>query len=402
MNKKFLIIGASAAGLGAAVKLRDLDKTIDITCITAEQEMPYNRCLLADFLAGSKTAEQVATKPQEYFDANNIKLLRGTKVTHIEPTLNRIRLESGDHLEYDYLFIGTGRTAPRLPIPGNQLANVFSFYDLQDTKALAACITQNNIKRATVIGAGLSGLECADALTAYNLQIDVIERGNQVLGQQIDQEGSDLLKSLMTKFNVTLHTNCTVKKIIGDSTVTGVTLSTGQNLPSDLVIFATGGMLSTPLAREAGITCSESGIITNEFMQTNIPNIFAGGDVCLVRNQLSGDLIQSCLWTDAILQGMAAAHGMLGNPKKYAGTLIVTSSNIFGTKFVTCGPVNNPPQHYAAHFKRTTESYHKFLTLDGRLKGFVMIGNVDNVGSLRKKLLDDSEFIIDPIDSSKS
>lgn len=397
MNKNFLIIGASAAGLGAAVKLRDLNKTINITCITAEQEMPYNRCLLADFLAGSKTAEQVATKPQEYFDTNNITLLRGTKVTRIEPTLNRITLESGNHLDYDYLFIGTGRTSPRLPIPGNKLENVFSFYDLQDTKALAACIKQINPKRATVIGAGLSGLECADALTEYNLQIDVIERGNQVLGQQIDQEGSNLLQSLMAKFNVTLHNNCTVEKITGDTAVTGVTLSTGHELPSDLVIFATGGTLSTPLARDAGITCTESGILTNEFMQTSIPNIFAGGDVCLVRDQLSGELIQSCLWTDAILQGMAAAHGMLGTPKKYAGALIVTSSNIFGIKFVTCGPVNNPPENYVSHIKRTHDSYHKFVTLDGKLKGFVMIGNVDNVGSLRKKLLDETPFILDSI-----
>ena len=132
MAKKFLVIGTSAAGIGAAVKLRSLDDSIDITCITAESKMPYNRCLLADFVAREKSVTQVSTKTQEFFDQNNIKLMLNSKVIKIDSTKNQVILESEKQLDYDMLFLGTGRVSRTLEIPGSNAAGVFSFYDLTD------------------------------------------------------------------------------------------------------------------------------------------------------------------------------------------------------------------------------------------------------------------------------
>lgn len=394
MAKKFLIIGTSAAGIGAAVKLRSLDDSIDITCITAEAEMPYNRCLLADFVAGEKSLTQVSTKTQEFFDNNKITLMLNSKALKIDSGNNQVVLESGKLLEYDMLFLGTGRVSRKLEIPGSDAAGVFSFYDLRDSTNILEYTKNNLVNHATVIGAGLSGLECADALRGQNIAVSLIEMSPQVLATQINKTGSDFLIQHMSKnYNVLTHLNNTVVRIVERNNVAcGVVLADETELKTDMVIFAVGGQLSTPLARDAGIACQQGGILVNEFMQTNIPNIFAGGDVCMVKDQISGQPVQSCLWTDAIMQGMTAAHGMLGAPKAYPGVLIVTASPIFGTKFVTCGPVSQPDADLEKHEVSGDGFYHCYFTKNKKLKGFVMVGKIDNVGLLRKKLVDGSEF----------
>lgn len=396
MAKKFLVIGTSAAGIGAAVKLRSLDDSIDITCITAEAEMPYNRCLLADFVAGEKSITQVSTKTQDFFDQNNISLMLNSKAIKIDPANNLVVLESGKQLEYDMLFLGTGRVSRKLEIPGSDAAGVFSFYDLRDSTNIFEYTKNNSIKHATVIGAGLSGLECADALRGQNIAVSLIEMSPQVLAAQINKAGSDfLIQHMLKNYKIPVCLNNTAIKIVERNGVTcGIVLADGSELKTDMVIFAVGGQLSTPLAREAGIDCQQGGILVNEFMQTNIPNIFAGGDVCLVKDQISGQLVQSCLWTDAIMQGMTAAHGMLGTPKAYPGALIITASPIFGTKFVTCGPVSKPDAHLEKQEVTGDDFYHCYFTHNKKLKGFVMVGKIDNVGLLRKKLVDGSDFTV--------
>lgn len=396
MAKKILIIGASAAGIGAAVKLRTLDATVSITCITAEAEMPYNRCLLADFIAGEKSEAQVLTKQQDFFDETNIVLMRNSKVVQIDAQRQEIILASGTRLGYDVLFLGTGRLSRSIEMPGSQASGVFSFYDLKDSQHIFSYIKSNSVKHATVIGAGLTGLECADALVRHNVAVDIVEMSPQVLPSQINKTGSDfLIEHISKNYNVTVHLEQTVVQILERNNVThGVTLRSGTEIKTDMVIFAIGGQLSTPLAAQAGIACSSTGILVNEFMQTSIPNIFAGGDVCMVKDQLSGELVQSCLWTDAIMQGMTAAHGMLGTPKSYPGVLIVTASPIFGTRFVTSGPVNKKETGLAEHIVAGDDFYHCYFTHDKKLRGFVMVGKIDNVGLLRKKLVDGSEFTL--------
>ncbi len=319
-----------------------------------------------------------------------------SRAIKIDAIAQEVELESGKHLEYDMLFLGSGRVSRKLEIPGSHAAGVFSFYDLKDCTNILEYKKNNSVKHATIIGAGLSGLECADALTSQNIAISIIEMSPQVLAAQINKSGSDFLIQHMSKnYNIPTYLNNTVIRIIERNGVTcGVVLADGTELKTDMVIFAVGGQLSTPLAREAGITCEQGGILVNEFMQTNIPTIFAGGDVCMVKDQVSGQLVQSCLWTDAIMQGMTAAHGMLGAPKPYPGVLIVTASPIFGTKFVTCGPVNKKDSDLAEHIVAGDDFYHCYFTHDKKLKGFVMVGKIDNVGLLRKKLVDGSEFTI--------
>ena len=424
MNTKYLIIGASAAGLGVATKLRDLDPMGSITCITAEAEMPYNRCLLADYLAGSKTIGGVCTKPQSFFDEKNITLMLNAEAMNLNAANKIVALKNSQTITYEKLFIGTGRSGRVMPIPGANASGVFPFYDLRDAVAINNYVKQHNAQHAVVVGGGLSGLECADALAAQGLTIDLIHRNKHVLNHQLDAEGSAFLMALMQKKNVTVHTNTTVSEIamngsraplretqgpqddkkLPEFLSKKVILATSpchpgaglrspgsienSSITTDMVIFTLGGKINSELAVQAHLTMHENGIVVDENMQTSDPSIFAGGDVCAVNDLLTNTRTQSCLWTDAVMQGLAAAYGMTGQQRKYLGTLVVTSSNIYGITFVTCGPISNPPTHYTKTIE-TGEGFHHTYLFDGeKLKGFALVGAVDNIGALRKRVMD--------------
>jgi NAD(P)H-nitrite reductase large subunit len=385
----YVVIGASAAGLGAVTKLRELDPTATIVCLTAESDIPCNRCLLSDLVAGSKTVETIAAKPDRFFMEKNIFLMRNAPVIDINPKRQTVRLKTGQTIAYDKLFLGTGRSGWIPAIPGAQSSGVFPFYSTKNARDILTYIADHIIRHVTVVGAGLSGLECADALATRGLPVTIIEQASHILPHQLNAEGAALLASLLQQKGVTIRTACRVDEI-GDekNLVRSVTLSDGQTLETDMVIFALGGKINIELAQIAGLTCYGNGIITTPTMQTSNPHIFAGGDVCVVKDLLTGNLVQSCTWPDAVLQGMTAAFNMTGGQRQYEGVVIITSSTIANTTFVTCGPIANPSASYQQIVTQGDGFYHLRLEEHGVLKGFAMVGNVDNVGQLRREMME--------------
>jgi len=392
MNTQYLIIGTSAAGLGAAIKLRNIDQSSSIICLTAEKEMPYNRCLLADYLAAGKTEDQVMTRRQDFFDDNNITLIRDARVVSIHREDKFVSLQDGRTINYDKLFVGVGRSGWVPEVSGSDLSGVFTFYGLNDTNRIISFIETKKIKTAVVVGAGLSGVECADALSSRDLVVHLIEREAHVLPSQFDSAGGYFLADQMKQHNVMFYGADQLVKISGHGQASSVLLHSGKRIETDMVVFAIGGRINSELAKNADLQIHNNGILVNQHMQTSDKNIFAGGDVCVVKDLLTGELTQSCLWPDAVMQGMVAAASMAGEKRIYPGTLVVTSSNIYDKTFVTCGPISNSSSEYKEIIKKGDDFYHKYLLQGGKLKGFAMVGNVSGVGQLRRKMLDGSDF----------
>lgn len=390
---KYIVIGASASGVACATKLRDLDKESEIIMIGADDKLPCNRCLLSELLSGDKTEKDIATKDLDYFAKQNISVMLSTTVTEILPAEKSIILHNGKKLQYNKLFLGVGKSGFIPEVPGKNFHGVFSFYGLPDVKLICDFIDKNEVKKVVIVGAGLTGLECCDALRSKGLYVSLIGRSTHVLPHQIDYNGAKFIQNLMEKNGIKFYPEKVVEEIIGSGKkVSGVRLSEYGEIPADLVIFAIGGKTNLKLALHAGIDTKPNGIIVKNTMQTSNSNIFAGGDCCIVNNLLTGEPVQNCLWPDAVMQGITAAHSMVGIKREYPGTLIITSSNIFGTQLVTCGPVSQPKQNYEEIIRSAPDFYHKFLIYNGTLKGFIMVGNIENVGLLRKKLIDKTTF----------
>lgn len=384
--KRHIIIGASAAGMGVLNQLRTLDPESTIICIAKESAWPYNTCFLADYLSGSKELAQLTLKHEDFFEKQRITLRLATEVTRIDKSTKTISLATGEQLTYDTLFLGLGARARKLALEGsNDCSDIFYFHTYADARAIKEHITANKIKHAVVIGAGLSGLEIADSLNKNGISVTVVEQSVEILPHHADMDGSQLLKCLAQSHNTTIMSNACVARVVTQNNhMTAVELTDGQFIKADMLVIAIGSLPNSELAVNAGVATQQGAIITNEFLQTNDPAIYAGGDVAQVIERVSGLLVRNGAWPDAMHQGLIAAHGMAGIQKSYPGAVNILSSAFFGVHFFSCGPVAYANNAYQVKVIKGSDFYHKFL-FDGEiLKGFLLIGNTQKAAEYRK------------------
>jgi nitrite reductase (NADH) large subunit len=389
MLKTHVIIGLSAAGVGVLNTLRTLDAQARIIGISDQADVPYNKCVLVDYCVGLKSQEQVTILSREKAHEKNIELLLGMRVIAVNPQEKTVFCSDGTVVPYTTLFIGTGTSALVPQIPGiHETAGIFTFHTLADVHHIQAYVKSKPVRNALVIGAGLSGLECADALTVLGVKTTVIDKQSSVLPSHITLDGSRAIECVMASHNATFYGNTQITAIKNqDGAAVGVTLADGSYLPVDMIVIAVGARPNLELAHSAGLALEQEAIVTNEYMQTSIPDIYAGGDVALVYDQLTGQRIRSCLWPDAMMQGMIAAHNMAGKPRAYPGAMSSISSAFFGIKFVSCGPIVNPPRDYEVITRINAQGHQTFLVHEGLLKGFALIGDISLASKLKRMLL---------------
>lgn len=388
MTKTHIVIGASAAGVSALTTLRRLDPQSTIICIADQHVLPYNKCHLVDYCMGLKTRDQLGILSSEKIADGKTHMMQG-RVTSVDTGARQGCLSDGQRIAYDTLFLGTGASAYLPPIPGLLSYDaVFTFHTLEDVDTLLRFITQHKPRSAVVIGAGLSGLECADALTALGVITSVIEQGPWVLPSQLTLQGSQYLQTCMVQQGVRFRGNARVIELLGaHRTVQAVLLDDGTRVQADMVIVAAGVRPNSQLVDGLGITNTTGHIVVDEYQQTTLPDIFAGGDVALVKNPLTQTLVPSGTWPDAMLQGAIAAHAMAGQPKKHPGAVPVVSSAFFGTKLTVCGNVVGPSLESQVIMRQGADFHHTFVLINNLLQGFCLVGATANQGSLRRALL---------------
>lgn len=390
--KQYLLIGASAASFGALHGLRRLEPQACITIISAEPELPYNKCLLADYLAGciDQKAISIYSQPLE-----NVNLIAGQKVIALDLAHKSVTTDAGQSFAYDALFLGMGSSPWIPPMPGIENQGIFTFHTNGDANAILAYVKKNAVKKAVVIGAGLSGLEAADALIRQHLGVTVIERSGHVLPSMLCQSSADFLQKKIVACGAKLMLNACVTEIISENNrVAGIQID-GEIEPADLVIIATGLKPNTQLCEPSGILLDEHGIVVNEFLQTSIPDVYAGGDLIGVYDQLSEQKLRSCLWPDAMQQGMHAGMAMAGKPKAYAGMYMIVSTAFFGIKYARAGTLQNSSGERIV--KTSNDYHHTFMIQDGVLKAFQVLGNQHNLGTLRRLLLTRQPMSVDQL-----
>lgn len=387
--KTQVIIGAAAAGIGVLNTLIKLDPNSRIICISDEKENPYNKCFLADYLNRVKQEHELNIIRPDLVAHPNLHFFFGLRVIKIDRAAKTILLDDGQMVPYDTLFIGTGSSPMMPPITGlHQGAGVFTFHTVADANKIMAYVAEQSVARAVVLGAGLSGLECADSLRAWGVAVTVIERSERVLARQVDQAGSECIAAMMERVGVELLCNQTVQEIMHENgRVSGVRFMNGTVRPCEMIIIATGLKPNGELAKHAGLEMIDGYIRVNEFMCTSDSAIFAAGDCVMVLDQVSKQVVPSCTWPDAMQQGSVAAHNMAQIKKAYSGALVITSSAFFGNTFVTCGPVNEHSAEYDSRISQGDDFYHKILLHNGVVKAYVLIGNTAQASKLRRALL---------------
>lgn len=249
--------------------------------------------------------------PETYFRDHDIGLITGVTVTSIDPSQRQIKLADGRTLGYGALLLATGAEPVRLAIPGADLPHVHYLRSLPDSRALIAAAA--NAKHAVVIGASFIGLEAAASLRARGLEVHVVAPGTRPLERILGPEIGDFIRDLHEqKHGVIFHLDTKPKAITADA----VTLENGARIPADLVVIGIGVRPAVQLAEQAGIAV-DNGVLVNEYLETDVPGIYAAGDLARYPDACSGERVRIEHWVVAQRQGQAAARNMLGHRARY-------------------------------------------------------------------------------------
>jgi NADPH-dependent 2,4-dienoyl-CoA reductase/sulfur reductase-like enzyme len=312
----FVIVGGSLAGAKAAETLRDEGFDGEIVLFGAEPELPYERPPLSKgYLLGKADRGSAFVHLAEWYAEQNIDLRTGVTVTAIDPGAHLVTFGGGT-ISYDKLLLTTGASPRRLGIPGNDLDGVHYLRTLPDSDRLREAFTGG--RRVVVVGAGWIGLETAAAARMAGCPVTVVEPMPGVLYSSIGPEAGGAFEELHRSHGVEFRFGESAAEFHGDAAgrVGSVLTSAGTVLPVDVVVVGIGIVPNVELASAAGLEVA-NGVVTDAFLCTSDPDIYAAGDVANSFHPLLERRVRVEHWANALNGGPAAARSMLGQLLAY-------------------------------------------------------------------------------------
>lgn len=394
MSSNYVIVGASAAGIAAAIKIRQKDASARIVCLTQENSAPYNKCFLVDWVSGNKTWDELFLREPSFFTEHGIELVYNCSVQYLDLQKRMVTCNNGSQWQYKKLLLAMGASARTLSALHDK-KNVYTFYTMQDVQKIITLLEQQDSKkRIAVIGAGITGMECVDALLAHKNNIAslcVIDTASQVLGRLITSDGSDFLEYHMQKHDIIFYKNSSISfKSDYFNCINRVYLSDGTCVPVDIVITVVGSIPNTQWLKNSGLVLDTQALVVNEWLQTSDSDVYAAGDCIVVKEQLSGSSMRSCMWADAMAQGMVAGSNMVYHEKQYNGIVLQTVSHLFGMPFSVMGRLYTKNENERLEIIQASDYYARIVySNDGVVQGYCVIGTVPDrsVSKLRRSLL---------------
>lgn len=376
---KYLIIGASAAGLAAAESIRKYDTEGSVIILTEEDYLPYSRPSISYYLKGKVKESNMVLRKPAFYKQNNIDVVTGAKVTSIDRQSKTVKAGRKTY-SYDRLCLATG-SVPFVPPMENVSgkANALTFLDLTAVKEIKQMANEKT--RAVVIGAGLIGMKAAEGLVKICKSVDVVELAPRVLPSILDEKSSKQVKKHLENNGIKFHLeNTVVKATSKGKQITAVTLKDGKKLACDLLILAVGVRPCTELAEKAELEVNRGIITDTQTMQTSDSNIYAAGDCCVSTDMLDGSKKIIALWPNAVQQGTVAGAQMAGADLTVGGTYSVNAIDFFGLRICTCGLINAQGDEYRDVIKKDGDEYKRLILKEDKLVGFVLINCSQNAG----------------------
>jgi len=378
MRTKYLIIGNSAGGIGAAEAIRQVDKEGALTIVSDEHYLAYSRPLISKYLAGERTLEEILFRPLDFYDQNNIVFLSGKKVSHLELDHQSARLEDGEQIAWEKLLLATGGKPIFPKMEGSSKRGVFTFTNLDDAKAIDRIL--DNAGKAVVIGGGLIGISVTEALAKRGVDVIVVEMKEHILNTILDQEASLMAEEVLKQAGVEIVAGQTVVKVNGSGRVEEVILDNGAAISCDLVVVAIGVSPRPELALDAKLEINR-GIVVDRHMATNHPSVYACGDVAEAYDFVYGDNRPTPIWPNAYVGGRIAGLNMAGITDEYPGSTAINSLNYFGIDIASAGmPAAPNDDSYETISKQEGNIYQKVILKNDLIMGMVFVGNIEKSG----------------------
>jgi len=378
MRTKYLLIGNSAGGIGAAEAIRQVDKKGALTIISDEPYPAYSRPLISKYLTGERTLEGILFRPFDFYDQNNIVFLPGKKVSHLELDHQSAQLEDGEQIAWEKLLLATGGKPIFPRMKGSSKRGVFTFTNLDDAKAIDKFL--DNDRKAVVIGGGLIGISVTEALIKRGVDVIIVEMKERILNTILDQQASLMAEEVLKQAGVEIIAGQTVVKVNGRGTVEEVILDNGAAIPCDLVVVAIGVSPRPELALDAKLEINR-GIVVDRHMATNHPGVYACGDVAEAYDFVYGENRLTPIWPNAYLGGRIAGLNMVGITDEYPGSTAINSLNYFGIDIAAAGMPTAPNDDgYETINKQEGNIYQKVILKNDLIMGMIFVRNIEKSG----------------------
>ena len=383
---RYVIIGGSAAAIGCIEGVRSVDKTGEIILITGETEWNYSRPLISYLLEGKTTRDKMWCRPDSFFTRNGVTVKAGVLATALDAGDRTVRLSTGERLAYDRLLAATGSRPFVPPIPGLEtVERTFCFQTLSDASALAEALRPES--RVLILGAGLTGVKCAEGIRGLCAQIAIADLAPRVLPAVLDDTAAAMVQARMEEKGVRFYLNDSAAAFRGNT----ARLQSGTELEFDVLVTAVGVRPNTQLVADAG-GAVDRGILVDGRCATTLPDVYAAGDCAQGYDAVSGEKRMLPLWPNAVLQAETAGINMAGGRADYTQGIALNASGVFGLHMVTAGSYEGE-----SFTVQRDGSYKRLVTADGVLKGVIMVGDVSRAGIYtdlirKKKPLSEIDF----------
>jgi NAD(P)H-nitrite reductase large subunit len=304
----YLIIGNGAAGISAAEVIRQRDKHSRITIVTNEPYLIYSRPGIAYYILDQVSDRQLISRNEPFYRDHHFDLRFGS-VSRLDLEARLAFFEDGQPLAYDALLLATGATAVPAPFPGGELEGVLTFDTLEDAKRVVRYGRKS--RAAVIVGGGITAMELAEGLSHQGAKTHLLQRRDRIWPRLFDQRESAIIEHQIKHEGIKIHYNEEVAEIVGKrGKVSGVRLKSGRVIKCQVVGVAIGVRPNLSLVSDLPIE-QDRGVLVNEFMQSNVPSLFAAGDVAQVYDRWTGQHHLDVLWPSAVNEGRAAGYNMV-------------------------------------------------------------------------------------------
>ena len=344
---KVVIIGAVAAGMSAASKLKRIKPDYEVVVYEKTDVVSFGACGLPYFVGGffDNPENMLARKPEKFIE-NGIDLKIFHEVISVDSNLKKIKvkdLKSEKIFEdsYDKLMIATGARSIIPPIKNINIGNVSTLKTLNDGIKLKKLMENEEIKKVAIIGAGFIGLEAIEATKKMGKEVIIFQLEDRILPQVFDKEITDILEDEIRNHNVNLRLDEIVSELVGKDKVNKIITNKGE-YEVDLVIIATGVKPNTEFLEGNNMNMLPNGaIIVDEFGKTSIDDIYAAGDCATIKNIVSGNDSYIPLATGANKLGRIVGENLAGGNIKFQGSLGSSCIKVMDLEAASTGLTEN-------------------------------------------------------------
>lgn len=382
---RFVVLGASAAGVSGARELRKWNPDAEIIMV-AEDECIYSRCILHHYIIGNRDEAALCFAERDFFSRYRIEFVKGTSCTALDPENKSVTLSNGQELAFDKLLIATGAGSLIPPIKGlREAKDVYGFRTLEDTKTIKALAGRK--EHIVILGGGLVGIDVLTGLLHAGKKPVLVELADHLLGKQLDKKASAAYERAFESQGAVLHLGVGMDGVVSDpdGNLREVILQGGTALPCDMLIVTVGVRANISFLKDSGIETDKFGLIIDEYGRTSHPDIYGAGDV-------TG---RSPIWPNAVKEGLVAARNMSGVTSIMKDFFSSKSTmNFERIPTMSLGLPDAPDDTYVTEIAEADNAYKKIIHKDGKIYGAILQGDLSYGGVL-------TQLIAQKIDISK-